>query len=269
MVNQLNQLLIVTCDKHQLQFLIQCESLGKYLDPVQINIIINEIDPRAWIDWFYKHCADMLAKHSVEVLTWNDFDENFSFENVVLRKPGWITQQIFKLLFALRTSNNYVVFDTKNWLIQSAKLQDFCKRPRNPIGSQIPMCFEKFYLDTLAKICPGKYLAFRPEITPYIIDPMIVRKMFDSFGGVHEFQSWFASYEAPSEFIVYDIFAQHHGLDNAAGQYSNNTVYYFDELDIDLISKNIQDPNLQMLSVHPKLLDHTLLLQLQTQLNTR
>lgn len=275
LVASLNQLLIVTCYRDQLQFKIQCQSIGRHLEPVALSIVINELDPYPWLTWYYQHCDGLLHKHQVQILTYNDFVDIIDFKNLfVHNKPisGWIRQQIFKLAFAQRCSQAYWIFDTKNWLIRPANLKDFHKRPRINIPVNQFMqssSHDKFYFDLIDKLCPGQYYTFRPEITPYAIDHRIVNGMYEWFGGTDKFESWFVSHASPSEFIAYDVFAQHLDLDCDQGQDMTNAIYYYgNSVTVDQIAKNCLDPKLQMVSIHHSLLDSALLLQLETLLNT-
>lgn len=215
----MDQLLVVTCNRDRWQFLLQCKSIGKFLSPCKVTIIINQYPAVEWQEWFDNHCRIHLLKHEVCVLTYEDFLPDFSF---VLSRgiDGWVTQQILKLAFALKTEQDYLVLDSKNWFVRSCNLNDFTKRTRkasdhnpnfNPIHQD---CCQRWSLDTAT--------SYRPAITPYHINPDTVKRLFKDFGGIDNFMSWFVKFKNPSEFIVYDLFAQCIGRESFTGETANS-----------------------------------------------
>lgn len=253
MVNKLNQVLIVTCNRDRWQFQIQCWSIGKYLEPCDLHIVINELDPTDWPEWFAANCRLYLNNHNVKVWTYEDFmDDIFLFHPNMTK--GWLSQQLFKLAFACKTQDPYIILDSKNWFVKNTKLSDLPKRPRETL-STIPD-FNKFIYACLEKFNLS-YVYCRGLITPYHFTPGIVLKMFEHFGGQDAFNNWFLEFSAPSEFIVYDLFAQYAKLDSDAGTLVDNYRYFWYTdlvLDLEKFKLAVIEPGVKMVSVHSPLL---------------
>jgi hypothetical protein len=216
----MNQILIVTCNRDRWQFLLQCKSIGKFLAPCRVNIIINQYPAAEWQEWFSDQCQPHLARHEVTVLTYEDFLADFSFVFLSRGVDGWVTQQILKLVFAIKTKQDYLVLDSKNWFVKPCCLLDFTRRTRKP-GDHNPN-FNPIHQDCCRRWNLDQLTAYRPAITPYFIDPVIVGKLFQDFGGIDNFLAWFLKFKNPSEFIVYDLFAQSIAQESAPGETANS-----------------------------------------------
>lgn len=224
------QALIVTCNRDTWQFRLQCKSIGKYLEPCDIHIVINESDPAQWITWFHANCAPHLIQHRVQVYTHEDFYDDLLFHNIY-NIHGWISQQIFKLIFSLKTDQSYIVLDSKNWFIRSTKLEDVPSRYR--IATP-PNDFIRFYFEVRKKLQIEHMYRIREIITPYHINPAIVKAMLAEFGGVDKFFEWFTSHDIASEFMLYDLYAQHHKLDEDTGSYTRYSMnFWYDDITVD------------------------------------
>jgi hypothetical protein len=249
------QILVVTCDRDRWQFQIQCWSIGKYLEPCELHFIINEANPSDWLDWFNATCRCYLGQHRVHVYTFEDFANDIVFYLKIFdNKAGWQNQQVYKLIFALKTQQPYIILDSKNWFVKPAKLTDMVKPKRHVI--QPPADFDRFYIELLNKFnFPDAQC--RGIITPFHMDPVVVLKLFEHFGGVDSFINWFLSFRIQSEFMVYDLFAQYAGLDHDPGaieDYYRNFWYTEVALDIEKFKLALAEPCVKMVSIHYPLL---------------
>ena len=131
----------------------------------------------------------MLDQLDVHVYTYDTFFDVFLI-NPILNKSGWISQQVFKLVFALVTEHPYLVLDTKNWLVRPTDFNSYQTLARRPP----PLIFLEFYQALVQQLKLKEDMLCCPEVTPYKIDPKIVIKLFEQFGGVDKFVNWFCSF---------------------------------------------------------------------------
>ena len=264
------QVLVVTCNRDRWLFQHQCWSIGQYLESCTVNIFINELNSAEWKTWFDLECRPHLVNHIVTVYTYDDFVDCIAMENLLEKfklRAGWITQQIFKLAFSLKTSAPYIVLDSKNWFVKHTRLSNIQKRHRR----QVAPLLHNFYFNAIEKLNATEIYYCRPEITPYYIDPIIVNGLFNATGGVDNFIKWFVSHETPSEFIVYDLYAQCMNLDHDIGQdslYAKN--FWGDEVTLDLaqFEQALANPMVHMVSIHPRLVENLNIIDVETLLNT-
>lgn len=252
------QALIVTCNRDTWQFRLQCKSIGKYLEPCDVHIVINEPDPSGWINWFNSDCLPYLGNHRVQVYTHKDFYSDFLFHNIY-SVHGWVSQQIFKLTFSLKTDQPYIVLDSKNWFVKPTRLQDIPNRPRVATPSA---GFLRFYFEARKKLQIEHMYRIREIITPYYIDPAVVKAILAEFGGVDQFIEWFMLYDMASEFMLYDLYAQHHKLDEDTGSttpysmsYSMNFWYYDKSIDLDKFARVLSDPAVHLIGIQFALIE--------------
>jgi len=250
----MNQLLTVTCDRDRWEFLLQCRSLSRYSVNNKLNIIVNELNPRPWLKWFDENCRLLLAEIEFKIYTYEDFYDDFILP---IHKPGWHTQQIFKLVFALKTSGSYIVLDSKNWFVRPIDFNPLYKQKRWPMDGENCehwLSFFPFYTACIEKLGLNSSFEFRTVLTPYHFDAGIILQMFEHFGGVIMFNKWFLSFEWPSEFIVYDLFLQTIDPLSDSGclvvPYKN---FFHNQhvtrLDIDQLTLAVADQNISMISI--------------------
>jgi hypothetical protein len=175
---------------------------------------------------------------------------------------GWKTQQVLKLLFSTKTDNPYVILDSKNWLVQNAKVEDLSQHVRgrstDPFDQFARLCYEKFNFQE-----PQFY---RPVHTPFWIDPTITNSMFDFFNGPTNTCLWFMKTEYPSEFIMYDLYATSRGLDspNSGTRHEYSKTYWTGDVapTEEEIKKIVDDKNIKLFSIHLpvlKQMDHAMI----------
>jgi hypothetical protein len=254
--------LVVTCDRDRYQFRLQCLTAGKFLSPTNLHIVINEPDPSTWLVWYLQECSKLLPSHTVHLYTHKDFNVS---ESILLKNSGWKTQQLFKLLFALKTHTPYVVLDSKNWFIKPTTESDFVKRTRRIKPDAIDMMADALQLFDLQEVLPT-----RPEITPYIVDPVVVKGLLSKFDSIESFCKWFVQYNQPHEFVLYDLYAQAAGYETDTGYeripYKN---FWHDEKDLTLntIKQFLINQQHHVLTIHPTALRQLDLEQLENLIN--
>lgn len=241
------ELLIVTCEQHAWQFLIQCKSIYTYLAPCCINIVINEKAPEKWISWFDAVCSRYFVNHKLSLYTLKDFDYRY------IGNIGYITQQSIKLMFSYKTDNEYVILDTKNWFIKFTNINEI---PRQGYSSNLinKEYFNTFYLKCIDQF--GDQDMIRHIETPYIFNPSIVKQLVNKFGDEEQFLKWFTDTSAtpPSEFICYNMFAQSVNLeqDKVRPIQISKTVWTLTHLEK---WQDYLDSNLKITGIHKSLLD--------------
>lgn len=275
MTTEAKDILIVTCARDSWQFKLQCQSIGKYLEPVHVHVVINEKDCTVWRNWFDTNCREFLVAHRLTVVNALQLVDQLQLAGTWFTRPalvnaspksmvvydfdrtaginGWITQQIFKLVYALTLDRPYWVFDSKNWFVKPMLMKDLVKYKRH---DQCDPVFYKFLAACKMRFNqPG--LNYRPVITPYYFDSQVVKKMFDHWGGVRQFVSWFMQFQHPSEFMVYDIFAQAQVLDTDTGgdvKYQHNYWTMHGAFDPNNFEQQLQNPQIKLLSIQLGLL---------------
>jgi hypothetical protein len=265
----MNHVVVVTCERDRWQFKVQCWSMGKFLEPVCLHIVINENHTDDWLHWYQEHCAAFLDQHQVKIYTATQlFEQQVQVPvvlNAVQQAPGWHTQQLLKLLVGVAIQQEYTVLDSKNWFVKPCSITEFQPQPRT--WNHHNTVFDAFYSDCITRFKQAKYTSYRPTITPFHFDPDLISGLFDLFGGVENFICWFLSFQSPSEFIVYDLFAQsqqqHH--DELTSWNNFNWGFWLaqpgvqgllahDSLDLDKIKVVLNSKRFRMLSIQPALL---------------
>lgn len=255
----MNQVLIVTCDRDRWQFLLQCRSIGKFLEPCKVAIIINEFKPQSWLQWYKENCEQHLQYHQVTVSQHEDFYHLCNFY-LIPNNNGWKSQQAFKMLHAFNTNEDYLVLDSKNWFVKPTRLQDIVPRERR--WKDHNYIWNAVVDASVARFNLPEETAYRPAITPYRFEYNVVRNLIGSFGSVNNFLSWFMKFKNPSEFVVYDLYAQSIGAESEPGTgpgVSKNiwhgnvdtihTQVYSTELDLVALERMINDPDVKIVAV--------------------
>lgn len=240
------ELLIVTCQQHTWQFLIQCKSIYTYLASCSINIVINEKEPGKWISWFNSECARYFVNHKLSLYTLEDFDYCY------LGNRGYVTQQSIKLMFSYKTDNEYTILDTKNWFIKFTNINEIPRQGYSPnlINKK---CFNNFYLKCIDQF--GDQDMIRHIETPYIFNPSIVKQLVNKFGSEEQFLKWFTTESTvPSEFMCYNMFAQSVNLekDDVPPLQMSKTVWTLTHL---AEWQDYLNSNIKITGIHRSLLD--------------
>ncbi len=259
----MQEVLIVTCDRDRWQFLLQCKSIGKFLEPTKVVVVINEIKPQSWLEWFQEQCQQFLQKHHITVLQREYFFDLFDYF-YIHTSGGWKTQQIFKMLYAYKTNESYLVLDSKNWFVKPIKLSEITPRQRRCIDQK--SSWHEVFDATIIRFNLPQETACRPIFTPYKFEPGIVKDLILSFGSVTNFVSWFMKFKQPGEFIVYDLYAQSIDAETEPGNdliLSRNFWYgtfdsihkqnYSTELDLRQLERTINDPTVKIVGIASRL----------------
>lgn len=264
----MNKVCVVTCNRDRLQFRIQCWSIGQYLQPVELHIIINEHLAADWLAWYQQNCATYLKRHSVHVYSPHDIVANCvhtsMVQSLIYKAPGWHSQQILKLLAGYQIKSSYTVLDTKNWFIKPCSIDQF--KPQQRTWNHHNKSFDAFYNDCLLRLDLVPGISYRPHVTPFHFDAITIDSMIKYFGGVDQFCCWFLSFAVPSEFIVYDLFVQQQGFETDNTSNCNfNCGYWFQQpgvtglfsdqsVDLIKIQAILNSTKHYMLSLQPALL---------------
>jgi len=200
------KIFIIACLRDFELFELQCRSIKKYLSIDEVNIVINE--PTDCLKSFYR-----LYKKKIKLIFQDTHTVNFIEKTKYLPEnkvspgyKGWITQQILKM--SCLDTQPYVVLDTKNIFIRPTSMSEFVNANRYKI--EYMQNYKEF-----AYICNEYFPAShcRGASTPYIINPEVCKKIYDTLGGYDAFVNWFLSHASPSEFVLHDMASQYFKLD--------------------------------------------------------
>jgi hypothetical protein len=250
------KIFILACLRDFELFELQCRSIKKYLITDEVNIVINE--PDKCLKDFYR-----LYKQKIKPIFQGTHTVNFIEKTKYLPEnkvspgyKGWVTQQILKM--SCLDTEPYAVLDTKNIFIRPTSMSEFVNANRYKI--EYMQNYKEF-----AQICNEYFPAShcRGANTPYVINPEVCKKIYDTLGGYDKFVNWFLSHtdNTPSEFVLHDMASQYFKLDLNYDTHplkSEWICFVFDPLDdfqerFDYITtKNM----VKILSVHPRVFNH-------------
>lgn len=196
---QINATIIcVTCYRDWRDFFRQAVSFEKYLpDNINVIYVIEDTDPANWINcWNRCH-----LKHTMTNVT-------IVFSNSVLstNTSGWVRQQLIKLIVTSQQTTICWVVDSKNFLIKS---------PVGELGNSqlVDIKNESAHMpviDMYNSILNISETCFLLPHTPFEINPVYVKHMIDSFGGINKFSEWFVNLPYYSEFFLYQAWCYKH-----------------------------------------------------------
>ena len=180
----------------------QLKSIGKYLEPCTVHIIVNEQDT-IYAEEFLKKEVETL-RHTV--LFWSRTKIIGNYTN---DRGGWVTQQVLKLL--IPTNGDYIVLDCKDIFLRKTSMNDLAKeqRKRQPdaLVSKTWKVFAERLTARLLSTYPGVQIDFnkvRGIQTPRFITKEMQNKIIEIWGDKKNFVEWFFHIDMPSEFILYD-----------------------------------------------------------------
>jgi hypothetical protein len=238
------------------QFLIQAQSISRFLEPCRVNVIVNEVYFGPWMQWFDQNCKQYFSRHELCILTWQDFFDHPTQQC----KHEYDRQQIYKLIFATKTNSDYLILDTKNWFAKTCVLDDFHRQSR---PQSVFVNFGNFYIDCCKKY--GEY-DIRGITTPYPIDIQAAQSLIEHLGvnGLRDLFNEFSiapwSGTGASEFVLYDVYAQSIGLEQDPGQYVEyNAIFELEsnvklgKLMIQQWLKQLEVPTVKMLTMRQQL----------------
>lgn len=172
-----------------------------------------------------------------------------------LGQDGYANQQVIKLLYSeFLPNDSYCVFDTKNWLIKNTSISDIPLNVRHE-NLKIKKVFYKFFTECVKHFGDQQV---RNIETPYIVESKVVSAMLTYFGGRTKFLEWFLNTDIknPSEFILYDMFAQYANLaDMSRGGPPINKTFWPREIISDIDIENVLKSDIKILGIHRLLLN--------------
>lgn len=126
----------VTCNRDFQQMLLQAESIGKFVDPCDHVIVINEDKPD--LDFWYGWLKPYYKNHKLNIIPKIKYDYPISLRQDLNKfaindsaSYGWRTQQLQKLLLAYEFQDDYLLLDSKNFFTKKTNINEW----ENIIGS--------------------------------------------------------------------------------------------------------------------------------------
>lgn len=126
----------VTCNRDFQQMLLQAESIGKFVDPCDHVIIINEDKPD--LDFWYRWLKPYYTNHKLNIIPRIEYKYPLSlsesknkFIQSDITSIGWRTQQLQKMLLAYEFQDDYLLLDSKNFFTKRTNINEW----NNIIGS--------------------------------------------------------------------------------------------------------------------------------------
>ena len=215
-MNKNTPIVTVTCERDLALLDLQAQSIFNYLDEsTPIYIIVNELDPTYWNEYFNQHIKHYYSKHNLTILYRKDFEGEWQYWLPSAVNPwavGWETQQILKLAIAKKLSSiGYLILDSQNFLIKSWSPNyemPAGKIPsRNGIYSMPESIWDDYAvsLDTDASTANKEYIS---ACTPIFMHTELVQRLIDFKGGLANFSTWFKNASRiKSEFVLYFVWA--------------------------------------------------------------
>jgi hypothetical protein len=201
-------LVVVTCQR-DLQLLdLQAQSFDRYLvEGSSIIIIVNEKDPTAWNEEFFKNIEKWYKRHHYTIFYKKDFDIDWDLFYKNEPVTGWFRQQILKLAVAEKLSTDfYFVLDTQNFLVNfwtfKARIIDG-KLPyrTNQLGWASRAYGDYAGLFGITGSSPENKMSIS---TPLYMNTLLIKKLLASHKTLKKFSEWFFNYgEDKSEFALY------------------------------------------------------------------
>lgn len=196
-------LVTVTCLQDKEQFLLQAESIQKFLKPCRHWVIVNDeiVDEEEW----KKSIEPFYDKHELKLLffNWNTFP----------RGSGYQKHQCYKLLISKVIKSDYLVLDSKNFFIKDSDTEDW----RGIIGSGRLQDYStpgNIWLSTIETYQKRLSVIANPKKQISIETPFVIKKeILDNILNFDKFLFWFNRQQIDhSEFLYYSLIAETKGL---------------------------------------------------------
>lgn len=249
------KIFILACLRDFELFELQCRSIKKYLDITEFNIVVNESD--SCLENFYKLYEQRINPifqdtHVVNLIKKSKYlpENKWSADH----GGGWVTQQLLKM--SCLDEESYIVLDTKNIFIRPVNISEFVNANRYEIEY---LHAYKNFAQKCSVYFPASHC--RGAHTPYIINPEVCKRIYNTFGGYDNFVKWFVRNPPQSEFILHDMASQYFKIDldyNFNTEASEWLCFIFEILDNYQEQFNyIENKNVvKILSVHPRVFNH-------------
>ncbi len=206
-------LVIVACVKDKWKFEMLIRSMFAFLKPCPVVIIYNEQDKKykEWLEWFTPLKEKLLKNFNVQTFKARDLVDIPLIEYA--RINGWTTQQVFKILVHEKVKTpEYVILDSKNFFMKNCSLDDiFRSTPHGHWTLQDVTEFTKYVCDHFDMAYPGHHLKLRANVTPYIIQTRVAKRLVKKWKDNTDFFRWFVEAAltpgyGPAEFILYELY---------------------------------------------------------------
>jgi hypothetical protein len=182
------------------------------LEPCDVIIVYNEGAKKykEWLDWFLPLKETLLQKFSVRYFKAGDFIDLKDFD--FIETSGWHSQQALKLLVHDQVfTNEYVILDSKNFFLKKCSIMDIKRsEPHGNWTLKGVTAYTEFMCKYLDIVYPGHHLKLRANVTPYIMQTKLVRRLVRRWKTNTQFYDWFIDTakrpgHSAAEFILYEL----------------------------------------------------------------
>lgn len=205
-------LVIVTCLKDKWKFEMLLRSMYAMLEPCDVLIVYNEGAKKynEWLGWFLPLKETLLKNFSVRYFKAGDFIglKDFDF----IETSGWHSQQALKLLvYDQILTDEYVILDSKNFFLKQCNIMDIVRsEPHGNWTLKGVTAYTEFMCKYLDIVYPGHHLKLRANVTPYIMQTKLVRRLVRRWKTHEQFYEWFIDTakrpgHSAAEFILYEL----------------------------------------------------------------
>lgn len=205
-------LVIITCLKDKWKFEMLMRSMYAMLEPCDVIIVYNEGAKKykEWLDWFLPLKETLLKNFSVRYFKAGDFIDKKDFD--FIETSGWHSQQALKLLvYDQIFTDEYVILDSKNFFLKNCSLMDIVRsEPHGHWTLKGVTAYTEFMCNYLDMVYPGHHLKLRANVTPYIMQTKLVRRLVRRWKTHSKFYDWFIDTakrpgHSAAEFILYEL----------------------------------------------------------------
>lgn len=209
-------LVTVTCQRDLWLLDLQAQSFDRYLqDGSSTIIIVNEKDPSAWNEVFFKDIEKWYKRHNYRIFYSKDFDIDWDlfYKNEVV--TGWFRQQILKLAVSEKLDSNfYFILDSQNFLVNYWSFKSRFVDGKLPYRANQLGWAKKAY-EGYAGLFGLSDCADQDKMsisTPIYMKTDLVKTLIATKENLKNFSQWFFSYgEEKSEFALYLAWVEYNG----------------------------------------------------------
>jgi len=206
-------LVIITCvkDKWKLEMLVR--SMFAFLEGCPVVIIYNEQDKKykEWLEWFTPLKEKLLKRFNVQTFKARDLLDIHHLE--YSRTNGWTSQQVLKILAHQKVKTpEYVIVDSKNFFMKKCNLNDILRSTPHGFWTLDGVTeFTKYSCEFLDLVYPGHQLKLRANVTPYIMQTRVAKRLVTKWEDKETFFRWFVEaahmpQHSPAEFVLYELY---------------------------------------------------------------
>ena len=202
----------ITCLKDKWKFEMLLRSMYAMLEPCDVIIVYNEGAKKykEWLAWFLPLKDDLLKNFRVRYFKAGDFINIKDFD--FIESSGWHSQQALKLLVHEQiNTEEYVIIDSKNFFMKKCSLMDIKRsEPHGNWTLKGVTAYTEYMCKYLDMVYPGHHLKLRANVTPYIMQTKVVRRLVRKWKNSTQFYNWFIETakipgHSAAEFILYEL----------------------------------------------------------------